>query len=102
MHSSVLANPGEISGQNRKKLGKAAGQRLSALGVAAASCASLAILACSVAGALTASPAVQVEVGNSATKRALTSSVDDLGSFAFESYVGGQVLDTWGEFEFRD
>lgn len=93
MHSSVLANPGEISGQNRKKLGKAAGQRSAATGIAAAFAASLAILACSVGSAL-------VEVGNSATKPALTSSVDDPGRIAFESNVDGQVQDTWSEFEF--
>ena len=100
MHSSVLANPGGISGQNRKKLGEAAGHRLSATGLAAAFAASLAILVLSVAGALTTPPAVQVEAGNSVTKPAPTSSVDDPGSFAFESNVGGQVQDSWGEFEF--
>ena len=100
MHSSVLANTGEISGQNQKKLGKAAGQRSAATGVAAAFAASLAILVCSVGSALVAPPAVQVEVSNSATKPALTSSVDDPGRIAFESNVDGQVQDTWSEFEF--
>ena len=97
MHSSALA---KFSGQNRRRLGKAAGQRSAATRVAAAFAASLAILVCSVGSALVAPPAIQVEVSNSATKPALISSVDDPGRIAFESKVDGQVQDTWSEFEF--
>ena len=87
MYSPVLANPGESSGQNRKKLDEAAGQRLAATGIAAAFAASLAILVCPIGGAFAATSTVQVDVINPAANPALTSSVDDPGRTAYESNV---------------
>ena len=85
MYSPVLANPDESSGQNRKKLDEAAGQRLAATGIAAAFAASLAILGCPVGGAFAASATAQVDVANPATNPALTRSVDDPGRIAYQS-----------------
>ena len=85
MHSSVFSNPSNISGQNRKKLNQAAGQRLAATGIAIAFAASLTALAAPVGGAVAATPTVQVDVANPATNPALTRSVDDPGRIAYQS-----------------
>jgi len=85
MHSSVFSNPSNISGQNRKKLNQAAGQRLAATGIAIAFAASLTALAAPVGGAVAATPTVQVDVANPATNPALTRNVDDPGRIAYQS-----------------
>jgi len=77
MYSPVLANPGESSGQNRKKLDEAAGLRLAATGIAAAFAASLAILVAPMDGAFADPPTSKVIVVNPATNPALTRRMDD-------------------------